>query len=77
LELVSGVGVLFSQCNVEWRSFPWASGSGCWNFDSPKCFISSKCGSSISSRFLVHGTRAVCFCTLVTILDPLGWSYIS
>jgi hypothetical protein len=39
--------LLFSQCNVAWRSFPWARGSGCWSFDSPCCFISAKCSLSI------------------------------
>jgi hypothetical protein len=63
--------LLFSQCNVARRSFPWARGSGCRSFDSPWCFISVKCGSSISARFLIHGAHAVCFCALVAILDPL------
>jgi hypothetical protein len=36
LELASGgTGfLLFSQCNVVWRSFVWAWGSGCQSFDS-------------------------------------------
>jgi hypothetical protein len=73
LEPVSGVvaALMFSQCNVARRSFPWARGSGCRSFDSPWCFISVKCGSSISARFLIHGAHAVCFCALVAILDPL------
>jgi hypothetical protein len=33
--------LLFSQCNVMWRSFLWSGGSGCWCFDSPWCFIST------------------------------------
>jgi hypothetical protein len=45
---------LFSECNVAWRSFLWARGSGCWSFDSPWCFISAKCGSSITARFESH-----------------------
>jgi hypothetical protein len=51
LELASGgVGaLLFPQCNVAWRSFPWARGSGCQSFDFPCCFISAKCGSSVSA----------------------------
>jgi hypothetical protein len=56
---------LFSQCNVAWRSFLWARGSGRGSFDSSCCLISAKCGSSISARFLVHGAHAVCFCTIV------------
>jgi hypothetical protein len=36
------------------------------------CFFSAKCGSSVSARFLVYRV-AVCFSTLVAILDsPLG-----
>jgi hypothetical protein len=66
--LVVGV-LLFSQCKVAWRSFPQARGSGCWSFDSPWCFI-SKCGSSVSARFFIHRAHAVCFHTLVAILDP-------
>jgi hypothetical protein len=41
-----------------------------WSFDFPWCFIFSKCGSSISVGFLIHRAHTVCFCTLVTILDP-------
>jgi hypothetical protein len=59
--------LLFSQWNVEWRSFLQVSGSGCWSFDSPWCFISAKCSSSITARFLIHGAHTVCFCALVTI----------
>jgi hypothetical protein len=35
LELASGGmgALLFSQCNVVWRSFPWARGSQCQSFD--------------------------------------------
>jgi hypothetical protein len=57
---------LFSQCNVAWRSFLQARGSGCWRFDSPWCFISAKC-----ARFLSHRVHTFWFCTLVTILDLL------
>jgi hypothetical protein len=65
---------LFSQCNVAWRRFLKARGSECQSFDSPWCFISIKCGSSVSARFLSHTTYVVCLCTLVTILDPpAGW----
>jgi hypothetical protein len=52
---------LFSQCNMAWRSFLWTGGSGCQNFDSPWCFISVKCGSSVSARFLIHSAHAICF----------------
>jgi hypothetical protein len=61
--------LLFSRCNVVWRSLPQASGSECWSFDSTRCFISAKCGFSISAMFLIHWGHAVCFCVLVTILD--------
>jgi hypothetical protein len=60
---------LFSQCNVAWLSFPQVRGSGCQSFDSPWCFISVNCGSSISARFWSHGAHTVWFCTLVAILD--------
>jgi hypothetical protein len=69
--LVASGTLLFSQCNVAWRSFLWARGSVCRSFDSSWCFISAKCGSSISARFLIHGAHSVCFCTLVAILEPL------
>jgi hypothetical protein len=71
LELVSGGmgALLFSQCNVAWRSFVWVGGSGCWSFDSSWCFICGKCGSSVSARFLIYRAH-ICFCTLVAILDP-------
>jgi hypothetical protein len=68
--LVAAAALLFSQCNMAWRSFLWARGSGCRRFDSPLCFISARCGFSISARFLIHTVHAVCFCTLVTILGP-------
>jgi hypothetical protein len=44
---------------MAWGNFLWARGSGCQSFDSPWCFISTKCGSSISARFLIHGAQAV------------------
>jgi hypothetical protein len=72
--------LLFSQCNVVWRSFLWARGPGCRSFDSPWCFIFSKCVSSISARFLIHGAHAVCFCSLVSILSHycpfLKWTFV-
>jgi hypothetical protein len=53
LELVSGGAgaLLFSQCNVAWRSFVQAGGSGCRSFASSWFFFSAKCGSSISVKF--------------------------
>jgi hypothetical protein len=41
LEPVSGsAGSLWlSQCNVAWRSFVWAGGSGCWSPGSSWCFF--------------------------------------
>jgi hypothetical protein len=68
--LVAVAAHLFSQCNMVWRSFLRARGSGCQSFDSPWCFISAKCGSTISARFLIHRAHAVCFCPLVAIFDP-------
>jgi hypothetical protein len=74
LEPASGgvAAILFSQCNVAWRSFPQARGSGCRSFDSPCFFISAKCGSSVSAMFWSLRAHAVCFCALVAILDPPG-----
>jgi hypothetical protein len=72
LELAYGDAgaLLFFQCNVAWRSFVWAGGSGCWSLDSSWFFFSAKCGSSISARFFIYRVHTVCFCTLVAILDP-------
>jgi hypothetical protein len=39
----------------------------CWSFDSSWCFISAKCGSNVSAKFLIYGAYAVCFYTLVSI----------
>jgi hypothetical protein len=77
LELVSGsVGaLLFSQCNVAWRSFVQAGGSGCRGFDSSWWFLSAKCGSIISAKFLIYRDHTVCFCPLGTILDPLWHNF--
>jgi hypothetical protein len=73
LEPASGSmgALLFSQCNVAWRSFVQAGDSGCWSFDSSWWFFSAKCGSSVSAKFLIYGAHAVCLCPLVTILDLL------
>jgi hypothetical protein len=58
-----------SQCNVTWRSFVQAGGSGCKSFTYSWWFFSAKCGSRVSARFLIYGSRAVCFLPLVAILD--------
>jgi hypothetical protein len=58
----------FFQFKLAWRSFPQARGSGCWSFDSPRCFIYTKCVSSVSVRFWSHRAHSVCICALVTIL---------
>jgi hypothetical protein len=72
LEPVSGSAgaLLLSQCNVAWRSFVQAGGSGCQSFYYSWWFFSAKYGSTISANFLIYGAHTVCFCPLVTILDP-------
>jgi hypothetical protein len=72
LELASGSmgALLFSQCNLMWRSLVWDRGSGCGTPDSLWHFFSAKCGFSISAKFLIYGAHTVCFCILVAILDP-------
>jgi hypothetical protein len=72
LEVAFGsVGVLlFSQCNVAWRSFVQAGGLGCRSFDSSWCFFSAKCNSGVSAKFLIYRIHSICFCPPVTILDP-------
>jgi hypothetical protein len=72
LELASGGtgALLFSQCNVAWRTFVQTGGSGCWSFASSWWVFSAKCGSSISAKFLIYRAHAVYFCPLVAILDP-------
>jgi hypothetical protein len=61
--------LLFSQCNVAQRNFVWAAGS--YKALIPVGgFFPAKCGSSISARVLIHGAHTVCFCAIVTILDP-------
>jgi hypothetical protein len=70
LELGSGGAgaLLFSQCEVVWRSFVRAGGSGCWSFAS--CWLfSAKCSSSISAKFLIYRAHTVFFLPLVAILD--------
>jgi hypothetical protein len=64
------VAHLFSQCNVAWRSFLLARGSGCGSFDFSRCFISAKCGSSISARFLESQTS---HCLLLYPSHHLGY----
>jgi hypothetical protein len=58
--------------SVMWceEAFPGLGAQGVDVFDSPCCFISSKCGFSISARFCSLGAYVVCFCALVAILDP-------
>jgi hypothetical protein len=50
------------KCIMAWRRFPQARGSECQSFNSPWCFTSAKCGSSISARSLIHAPHAVCIC---------------
>jgi hypothetical protein len=74
LELVAGGCMevathLFSQCVMAWRRLPQARGSECQSFNSPWCFTSTKYGSSVSPRSLIHGAHSVCVCDPVTILD--------
>jgi hypothetical protein len=71
LELVSGSmgALLFSQCNVAWRGFVRAGVSGVRVLLLLGGIFSAKCGSSISTKFLIYGAHAVCFLPLVTILD--------
>jgi hypothetical protein len=61
LEPVSGGtgALLFSHCNVAWRSFVWAGGSRCGSFDSSQYFFAAKCGSSVSARLLIYGAHAL------------------
>jgi hypothetical protein len=76
LEPASGsVGaLLFSQCNVCGEALnSWGFRvSEFWFF---LVFFSAKCGSSISTKLLIYGAHAICFCTLVAILDPLPFSF--
>jgi hypothetical protein len=71
LELASSGAevLLFSQCNVMWRSFVQAGGLGCQSFASWWVF-SAMCGCSVSAIFLICRAQAVCFLPLVAILDP-------
>jgi hypothetical protein len=70
LEPSSSEGILlFSQCNIAWRSFLWVGGSGCQSFAYSWWSFSAKCGSSITERFLIYGAHTVCFLPLVAILD--------
>jgi hypothetical protein len=72
LELVSGsIGaLLFSQCNVAWRSFVQSGVRGVGVLLLLCGFFSAKCASSISARFLIYGAHTVCFLLLVVILAP-------
>jgi hypothetical protein len=75
LELASGGtgALLFSQCNVAWRSFVHVEGSGCKSFASSWWIFSAKCGSSVSARFL-NRTHTDCFLPLVSILGLFSYS---
>jgi hypothetical protein len=74
LDPVSGGAgaLLVSQCNVAWRSFLQAGGWGFWSFASSWWFLSAKCGSSVSARFLIYRSYTFCFLPLVAIFDPLS-----
>jgi hypothetical protein len=61
--------LLFSQCNVAWRSFVWAGGSGVRVLFLLGVFFSAKGRSSVSAKVLIYGAHAVCFLPLVSILD--------
>jgi hypothetical protein len=65
-----GASLPFCFLIVMWdgETFHRLGGLGCWSFGSPCCFISAKCGSSVSARFWNHKPHAVSFCALVTIL---------
>jgi hypothetical protein len=54
LEPVSGGtgALLFSQCNVAWRSFVWAGGSECQSFDSSWCFFLPSVAPASQQDFL-------------------------
>jgi hypothetical protein len=39
-------------------------------------FFPSKCGSSVSARFLIYRSHATCFLPLITILDLLNTLYV-
>jgi hypothetical protein len=45
------------------------------SFNSPWCFLSTKHGSSVSARSLIHRVHAVYICVPVTILDPLCYIF--
>jgi hypothetical protein len=65
--------LLFSQCNVAWRSPVRAGGLGCLSFAFSCCFFSAKYGSSVSARFQIYGAHAVSYLPLVGILKLLPW----
>jgi hypothetical protein len=73
LEPVSGStgALLFSQCNMAWRSFVRAGGRlGCQSFAYSWWSFFAKRGSSVSERVLIYRGHTVCFLPLVNILDP-------
>jgi hypothetical protein len=60
LEPASGSAgaLLFSQCNVAWRSFDRLGVQGVEVLILLGAFFSDKCGSSISARFLIYRAHA-------------------
>jgi hypothetical protein len=85
LELASGStgALLVSQCNVVWRSFVRAGGSGCWSFAYSWCFFFfcqvllqhlSKIFDLRSSHFLLPpsshhlGSSSSLFCFILCVL---------
>jgi hypothetical protein len=68
--------LLFSQCNMAWRSFEQSGGLRCQSFASSWCFSSAKCDSNISIRFLIYGVHTLCLFTLVAILDLHSFVHI-
>jgi hypothetical protein len=51
--------LLFSQCNVAWRSFVWAGGSGCQSFDSSGFFFSAKMLQRLRKIFDLWSSRCL------------------
>jgi hypothetical protein len=63
--------LLFSLCNVVWRSFVQVGGLGVGVLLILGGVFSAKCGSTISARFLIYGAHTLCFVPLIAILNPL------
>jgi hypothetical protein len=62
--------LLVSQCYMTWRSFVQVGGSVSEFCFFLVFFFSSKCGSSVSARFLINRVYTVRILPLVSILDP-------